>query len=114
MVSSLGPITLTPTGVRIPVVIMSMRVRIGNSQAFANDGICTARSSCSKSASHVIGCSSGHHIASCGLIHEGAHVEYQRVLCSFRHWFSGLSTAVVSTMLIGAGSVAVSDLPIFP
>src|SRR5260370_20340504 len=65
-------------------------------------------------ASPVIGCSSGHHLANGGLIHEGANVEYQRVLCSVRHWFSGLSTTVVSTMLRGAGSVAVSDLPIFP
>src|SRR5258708_35760503 len=114
MVSSLGPITFTPTGVRIPVVIMSIRVRIGNSQAFANEGICTARSSCSINASQLIGSSSGHHLANCVLSHGGAQVEYQRVLRSLRHWFSGFNTTVVSTMLIGAGSVAVSDLPILP
>ena len=33
--------TLTPTGVRIPVVIMSMRVRTGKSQALANAGTWT-------------------------------------------------------------------------
>ena len=98
----------------MPVVIMSMRVRIGNSQAFANDGICTARSSCSINSSQVIGCSSGHHLASCGLAHPGAQLEYQRVLCSLGHSLSGFTITVVSAMLSGAGSVALSAFPIFP
>src|SRR5215475_13379819 len=100
IVSNLGPITFTPTGVRMPVVIMSIRVRIGNSQAFAKDGICTAWSSCSINASQPMGCSSGHHRPSCDLSHLGAQLEYQRVLCSLLHWLSGFRTTVVSTMLM--------------
>src|SRR5579872_4582927 len=91
---------------------MSMRVRMGKSHALENDGIWTARSSCSMSASHVMGWSSGQYRASRGLSHDGAHLEYQRALCSVRHAVSGLSTTVVSTMLMGAGSVAVSDFSV--
>ena len=43
-----------------------------------------------------------------------AQLEYQRVVCTLRHSLSGLTITVVSTMLSGAGSVAESDLPIFP
>ncbi len=114
ILSSSGPRTLTPTGVRMPVVIMSMRVFTGNSHAFANEGICTARSISSISSSHPRRRSSGQTHRHGGLSASGIHFEYQRATARLRHAFSGLRTMVVSTMLSGAGSVEVSALPILP
>jgi hypothetical protein len=36
-----APLTFTPTGVRMPVVSMSMRALMGMVQAFETPGICT-------------------------------------------------------------------------
>src|SRR5579872_5236006 len=98
----------------MPVVIISIRVRIGNSQALAKEGTWTAWSICPINDSHEIGCRSGQNRRSAGFANSGAVPEYQRGVSTFGHWSSGFKTIVVSTMLSGAGSVAESDLPIFP
>ena len=106
--------TFTPTGVRTPVVIMSIRVLTGNSQALAKEGIWTARSISSISSSQVMRRSSGQSHRNGALNAFGTHPEYHRSAFLERHSFSGFNTTVVSTMLRGAGSVEVSALPTFP
>ena len=79
--------SLIPTGVLIPVESMSIRVLIGIVQAFVRPGKCNCLSISSTSLSIVM--PAGH--SSCGF-----------------------SLTIVSIMLKGAGSVAVSARPIFP
>ena len=78
---------LMPTGVRMPVASMSMRVLIGYTQAFDTPGSRTRWSSSARSRSGVI---------------------------PGRHWSRGFSLITVSNISIGAGSVAVSARPALP
>jgi hypothetical protein len=78
---------LMPTGVLMPVESMSIRVLMGMVQALVRPGNWMALSSSSTSVSMVM---------------------------PSRHSDSGFSVMVVSIMLKGAGSVAVSARPIFP
>ena len=82
-----GPATLIPTGVLIPVASMSMRFLIGITQALVSPGICTRL------------------LSSC--------LSFSTVMPG-RHSSRGFSWMVVSTMVRGAGSVAVSARPILP
>ncbi len=82
-----GPATLMPTGVLMPVASMSMRVLMGMIQALVRPGNWTVASSSSISPSTVM---------------------------PGRHWSRGLSWIMVSIMVSGAGSVAVSARPILP
>ena len=82
-----GPRTLIPTGLRTPVVIISVRVWIGIHQMFGNPGIRSFASISSSRRSQVM---------------------------PKRHCASGLSVTVISAMPVNAGSVAVCALPIFP
>src|SRR3982074_457490 len=81
------PITLTPTGVRMPVESMSMRALIGMVQALETPGNCSALSSSAISLSTVM---------------------------PERHSLSGLRLITVSNISVGAGSVAVAARPAFP
>ena len=76
-----------PSGLLMPVASMSMRFLIGGTQMFDRPGRRTVRSSSSMSFSVVI---------------------------PARHSDFGLNWMVVSTISIGAGSVAVSARPILP
>ena len=81
------PITLTPTGVRMPVESMSMRALIGIVQALETPGNCSALSISAIRLSMVT---------------PGRH-------CSF-----GLRLMIVSNISVGAGSVAVAARPALP
>ena len=78
---------LMPTGVRMPVASMSMRVLIGYTHAFDTPGNFTRASSSAFSFSGVM---------------------------PGRHWSRGLNWIVVSNISIGAGSVALSARPALP
>src|SRR5512138_1869552 len=93
---------------------MSTRVLIGIVQALVQPGNCMRVFISAVSSSHVIGCSSGHRWRSARLTPFGAHAEYQRAWNVLRHVSGGRSRAVVSTIVIGAGSVAVSARPTLP
>ncbi|MNV47790.1 hypothetical protein D3C71_1396670 [compost metagenome] len=81
------PFTLMPTGLLIPVANMSSRLRIGGTQTLAIPGTLTTASSSATSLSMVM---------------------------PGRHWSRGLKRMVVSSMVSGAGSVALSALPALP
>ena len=81
------PITLTPTGVRMPVDSMSMRALIGIVQAFETPGNCSALS-----------------ISAIKL----------SVVTPGRHSSFGLRLTTVSNISVGAGSVAVCARPALP
>ena len=81
------PMTLTPTGVRMPVASMSMRALIGMVQAFETPGNCRARSISWTSRSRVM---------------------------PGRHALSGFRLMTVSNISVGAGSVAVAARPALP
>jgi hypothetical protein len=100
-----------PTGVRTPVVSMSIRALMGMVQALVVPGIRRALSISATSSSQEI--RSGHRCRQRRrLSHSGDPDEYQRSL--FRHWSWGLSTTVVSIIENGAGSVEVSARPALP
>ncbi len=82
-----GPKTLTPTWVRMPVESMSMRLRMGCVQMLVTPGI---RSLSSRRA------------------------RMESLVVPWGHSSLGLKTTVVSAMLIGAGSVEVSARPTLP
>ena len=82
-----GPATLMPTGVLMPVASMSVRVLMGIVQVLARPGMRTTRSSSERSPSMVI---------------------------PSRHSPRGLSWIIVSIIVKGAGSVAVSARPTLP
>src|SRR5207247_1247654 len=79
--------TLTPTGVRMPVESMSMRALIGMVQALDTPGNCSALSISAISVSMVT---------------------------PGRHWLLGLRLMIVSNISVGAGSVAVEARPALP
>lgn len=79
--------TLTPTGVRMPVESMSMRALIGIVQAFDTPGNCSARSISAINPSMVI---------------------------PARHCSFGLRLTTVSNISVGAGSVDVDARPALP
>ena len=81
------PITLTPTGVRIPVDSMSMRALIGMVQALETPGNCKARS-----------------ISAVRL----------SIVTPGRHSCFGFRLTMVSNISEGAGSVAVEARPALP
>ena len=81
------PITLTPTGVRMPVASMSMRALIGIVQALETPGNCKALSNS---------------LISLSMVMPG------------RHSLSGFRLMMVSNISRGAGSVAVPALPTLP
>ncbi len=81
------PLTLIANGVLTPVASISMRVRIGCTQALVTPGICTRSSSSAMISSTVM---------------------------PSRHSLSGFRVMLVSIMVIGAGSVAVSARPTLP
>src|SRR5689334_8366283 len=114
MASRSVPKTLTPTGVRTPVVSMSTRVLIGIVQALVQPGNCMRAFISAVSSSQLIGCCSGQSARNGAFIHPGAHDEYHRAWNVFRHAPGGFSRTVVSTIVIGAGSVAVSARPTLP
>ncbi len=100
-----------PTGVRTPVVSMSMRALMGIVQALVVPGICRALSISATSSSQEI--RSGHRRRQRRrLSQSGDQDEYQRSF--FRHCSWGLSTTVVSIIENGAGSVEVSARPALP
>src|SRR5690349_17563042 len=103
-----------PIGVRTPVVNMSTRVLIGIVQAFVQPGNCMRAFISAVSSSQLSGCCSGQSPRSGGFSQPGAHDEYQRAWKVFRQADGGFSCTVVSTIVIGAGSVAVSARPTFP
>ena len=105
-----APKILIPTGVRTPVVSMSMRPLIGIVQAFVTPGIFVFASSSPTSSSREI--RSLQIGRKSGFSQSGAHDEYQRRLG--RHRSGGFSTTVVSIIENGAGSVDVSARPAFP
>ena len=106
--------TRTPTGVRTPVDIMSMRARTGAVQAFVQPGRYMCASRCSTSSSVVIGARSGQIRRSRRLTGSGAQLEYQRAWKTLGQLARGLSRMVVSAIENGAGSVALSERPILP
>ena len=112
--SSSVPNTLIPIGVRTPVVSMSMRVLIGIVQAFVQPGNCIFPFISVVSSSQVSGRSSGQNGRKAGFSHPGDQPEYQRSWCFLRHSLGGRSCTVVSTMVMGAGSVALSARPTLP
>src|SRR5438094_4770260 len=79
--------TLTPTGVRMPVESMSIRALIGMVQALETPGNCSALSIPAISLSIVM---------------------------PGRHLLSGLRLITVSNISVGAGSVAVEARPALP
>ncbi len=81
------PITFTPTGVRMPVDSMSMRALIGMVQALETPGNCSDLSISAISLSTVM---------------------------PGRHSLSGFRLITVSTISVGAGSVAVEARPALP
>ena len=103
-----------PTGVRIPVAIMSMRARAGAVQEAVQPGRRTALSSSSISSGVVRGVLSGHASDSARRRGAGAQPEYQRVRGTFGHSSRGRSRMVVSAIEYGAGSVPVSARPTLP
>jgi hypothetical protein len=104
------PKILIPTGVRTPVVSMSVRALIGMVQALVTPGILSLPSISATSSSHEI--RSGQIGRRSGLRKPGTHEEYQRFLP--RHSCGGLRITVVSIIEKGAGSVEVSARPALP
>src|SRR5450759_1898602 len=102
--------TLMPTGVRTPVVSMSMRPLIGIVQALLTPGMRTASSIWLTRSSQEM--RSGQMGRNAGSIHAGTRPEYH--LGSCRHLPCGFSTMVVSIIENGAGSVDVSARPALP
>ena len=102
-----APNIFTPTGVRMPVVSMSMRSLMGMVQALVVPGIWTARSSSATNSSQEM--RSGQTRRRRAWTGRGVQEEYQR--CLGRHSAGGFSTMVVSIMEKGAGSVEVSARP---
>ena len=102
---------MIPTGVRTPVVSMSMRALMGMVQAFVWPGMRSAWSISATSSSQVIR-SRQTRRRTASFSHSGAQPEYQR---SFgRHSESGFSWTTVSIIEKGAGSVEVSARPALP
>jgi hypothetical protein len=110
MVSRSAPVTLRPTGVRSPVLSMSIRPLMGWVQEFARPSILTASfiwliSSYWEMWSGVI-------CRKSPFAQPGAHELYQ--VCSRRHSDLGLRMITVSSIDRGAGSVDVSAFPALP
>ena len=101
---------MIPTGVRNPVVCISIRALIGIVQALVTPGIRSARSISSTSSSQVI--RSGQKGRSRRANQAGAQPLYQAGRA--RHSDSGRNTTTVSIIESGAGSVEVSARPAFP
>src|SRR5687768_10606548 len=97
-----------PTGVRTPVVSMSMRALMGMVQALVVPGICSARSISAVSSSLEMR-SGQTRRQTASLSHSGDQLEYQRGLA--RHSETGFKTTVVSIIESGAGSVDDSARP---
>src|SRR3954467_7442647 len=97
-----------PIGVRTPVVSMSTRVLIGIVHALVQPGNCIREFISVVSSSHDSGRSPGQIGRNTGASQPGAQPEYQRWWCFLRHSFAGRSCTVVSTIVMGAGSVALS------
>src|SRR6266545_6817127 len=97
-----------PTGVRTPVVSMSMRALMGMVQALVVPGILSASfiSAISSCQDRRSGQTRRHRRL---LSHSGDHEEYQRALCL--HSAGALRMTVVSIIEKGAGSVEVSARP---
>ena len=104
----------SPTGVRMPVETMSRRPRTGAVQALVQPGSRAARSSSATSSAPSTGRCSGQISPSRRRTAGGAQAEYQRGPEIRGHSARGRSRTVVSAMVSGAGSVAVSARPIFP
>jgi hypothetical protein len=105
-----APEILSPTGVRIPVAIMSMRPLMGMVQALDRPG--SRRPSFISSTSWSWEMWSGVIRRNSTLSHSGAHDEYQ--VSRVRHSDLGLRVTTVSIIDSGAGSVEVSARPILP
>src|SRR5439155_12756378 len=105
------PNTLTPIGVRMPVVSMSIRFLMGMVQAFVVPGKCMA-ASISLTSSSYESRSGQMRLSTSFLSHSGDHFEYQRSLG--RHSKGGFRLTTVSTIDSGAGSVEVSARPALP
>ena len=110
MVSRSAPVILSPTGVRRPVLSMSIRPLMGMVQALERPGRLSA------SFISPINCCwemwSGVMCRKMPLAHSGAQEEYQ--VSVLRHSDLGLRMITVSSMDSGAGSVDVSALPALP
>ena len=107
--------TRTPTGVRTPVAIMSMRARAGAVQALRQPGRLAALSSSSISSAVVRGVASGQTSAQHALQRRGRPARVPaRGARIFGHSSRGRSRIVVSAIEYGAGSVAVSARPTLP
>src|SRR3954463_3336993 len=98
-----------PTGVRMPVVSMSIRFLMGMVQALVCPGRVSFAFISFTSSSHDV--VSGQRGRRTGLTKSGQD-EYQRG--RVRHWEVGLSTTTVSIIEKGAGSVDVSARPALP
>jgi len=104
----------SPTGVRMPVETMSRRPRTGAVQALVQPGSRADLSSSATSSALFTGRSSGQIRPSTRRSAGGAQAENQRCSAVRGHPVRGRSRTVVSAMVSGAGSVAVSARPIFP
>ena len=94
-----APKILMPTGVRTPVVSMSMRALIGIVQALVMPGSCSASFI---SLDELLGRDAvARDAPEHGFSHSGAQSEYQRV--DLRHSSCGFSTTMVSIIENGAG-----------
>src|SRR5882672_11865193 len=99
---------LMPTGVRIPVESMSTLALMGIVKALVQPGICMASFISAVSSEGEIRPRSGQIRRSARERTGGAHDEYQRARGTMRQDSRGFRRTVVSTMVSGAGSVAVS------
>jgi len=108
------PNTLMPTGVRTPVVSMSIRVRIGGAIAIWYPGIRSAASRSRDSSASVRARASGHTAPNAGFTQSGAYSLYQRGVYRVGHSSCGRNVITVSIMSSCAGSVAVSARPTLP
>src|SRR5262245_62748796 len=98
----------------MPVDSMSTRVLMGMVQAFVHPGIWRCRFISATSSSREIVRASGHTGARTDLTKPGAQLEYHRGTRFLRHSALGRRRTVVSTMVIGAGSVGLSARPTLP
>src|SRR5215469_5941141 len=110
MVLMSEPKTLTPTGVRMPVVSMSTRFLMGIVHALETPGRDTAWFIWSISSSCEMW--SGVMWRNRGVIQSGAQAEYQ--VSTLRHSLGGFSVITVSAIESGAGSVDDSARPALP
>ena len=104
------PNILMPTGVRTPVVSISIRALTGIVQAFDDPGSFNAVSICSVNCSVEMW--SGLNRARKCSSQAGAQVEYH--VSTFRHCDCGFRATIVSIIENGAGSVDVSARPALP